>query len=104
MLGRLYRRAPILGRAVPLDGFEEARRTIQAAVAKSEAATRRAIQLDPKIASGYGALANIEYTRRNWAMAEDVFRQALVLDANDPDTLSGYSSLLQVAGRVKEAE
>src|SRR6185503_2124376 len=103
MLGRVYRRAPVFGRPIPPDGFDEARTLIRASMEKSEAAARRAIQLDPKIASGYAALANIQYARRNWAASEDLFRQALALDPNDPDTLSGYSSMLQVAGRIKEA-
>ena len=47
--------------------------------------------------------AYIQAARGNWAAAEDLFRQALALDPNDPDALHLYSQMLATVGRLKEA-
>jgi TolB-like protein len=82
---------------------EDARSLVETALAKAEMAARRAIQLDPKNAGGYGALATLQLDNGKWMEAEDLFKQALALDANEPDVLSSYVSLLTSIGRLKEA-
>ncbi len=70
---------------------------------RAEAAARRAIELDPNLADGYRALANIERARLNWLLSEDLSSKALALDPNHEGTLFGYSNLLAGVGRLKEA-
>lgn len=70
----------------------------------AEAAAHRAIELDPRNPGGYIALAYTQAPRRKWAEAEDLFKQALALDPNDPDALHEYSVLvLMHVGRLREA-
>jgi TolB-like protein len=82
---------------------EVARRNMQTAMEKAERAAREAIRLDPSYAGGYLRLAAIERARGNWASADDLRRQALMLDPNDPEILDGYAIGLAVAGRIKDA-
>ena len=73
-----YNSAP---RTAPVD---EARRFIQSNLDKAETSARKAIQLDPKHAGGYAALAYIQTTRGKWTEADDLFHQALALDPKIP--------------------
>jgi adenylate cyclase len=69
-----------------------------------EAAAREAIQLDSRSATGYAALATIQFFQRgNFAAAEDLTRQALALDPNEPEVLDLFARNLHRAGRIKEA-
>ena len=78
---------------------EEARRIIQAANEKTEAAARKAIELDPRSALAYSALAGLA----KWTEAEDLYRQALALDPSDPDIPYSYSVFFRAIGRAKES-
>jgi TolB-like protein/Tfp pilus assembly protein PilF len=82
---------------------EEARETLRSARDKADKAAREAVRLDPQYAGGHAALGRIELTRAKWAESEELFRRALVLDANDPETLHPYSSALATEGRLKES-
>ena len=82
---------------------EESRRIVQAAGSKAEMAAREAIRLDPRLADGYGALAGLQRSRGNWSEAHDLYKQAMALDANEPDNLSTYATLLANVGRLKES-
>ena len=70
---------------------------------KAEAAARRAIQFDPAYAGGYSELAAAQTGRGKWAEAEDLYKQALAIDPNDPELLTTYSQTLLAVGRLKEA-
>ena len=82
---------------------EEARRILDTARPKADRAAREALRLDPQHAGGYAALARIELTRAKWGESEELFKRALALDANDPETLHPYSSALATEGRLKES-
>ena len=83
--------------------IDEAREVLRSARDKADKAAHEAIRLDPQHAGGYAALARIELTRAKWAESEELFKRALGLDANDPETLHPYSSALATEGRLKES-
>lgn len=83
--------------------IEEARRDMQSSLDSGAIAAKRAIQADSKNAVAYGALASLQYIQGKWADAEDLFRQTLTLDANDPEILQTYGNMLTVVGRLKDA-
>jgi tetratricopeptide (TPR) repeat protein len=80
-----------------------AREFVQTTLDKAEVAARRAIGLDPRYDGGYAALAYVEATRGHWKEAEDLFAQALAIDANNPEALYRYAQTLSLVGRVGEA-
>jgi hypothetical protein len=94
---------PIFGAEARIRNVDEARRIVQIAISKAEAAAREAIRLDPRNADGYGALAGVQRSRGNWSAADDLYKQAMALDANEPDNLNGYGSILANVGRLKES-
>lgn len=69
---------------------------------KAEGAARKAIALDPGYGGGYAELAAVLSREGKWAQADDLFKQALALDPNDPELLENYSQGLWYAGRLKE--
>ena len=82
---------------------EALRRGVAVALPKGEAAARRAIELDPKLAAGYMALGRIEVARAHWSAAEKLYMKSLELDPYDTDGLTLYSNVLAGVGRLKEA-
>jgi adenylate cyclase len=70
---------------------------------KSEAAARRAIKLDPKLADGYSALGSLMHFQGKLAAADDLFSKALTLDRYNPDTLGLRMNLLADVGDLGEA-
>jgi TolB-like protein len=103
-LSHAYRRSPSFdGPAFRSGPVEEARRLTQTFQTKAEMAARRAIQLDPRNADGYAALAGLQAQFGKWPEAEDLFKQALALDANQPDVLGGYGLMMATVGRLKES-
>jgi TolB-like protein/DNA-binding SARP family transcriptional activator len=81
---------------------DELRRLVELYDAKSEAAARRAVQLDPKLADGYFALGLLQLAQRNVPEAENLYAKALSLDPTNPDILAGYSNLLLEVGRIED--
>jgi TolB-like protein/DNA-binding SARP family transcriptional activator/Tfp pilus assembly protein PilF len=71
--------------------------------AKKETAAREAIGLDSRSAAGYAALAQAQNFRGNFVTGEDLYRQAIAQDPNDPEVLDAFSLWLVFAGRIKEA-
>jgi len=69
---------------------------------KSDMATREALRLDPRNAT-YSAMVGIQAAQGNRAVSEDLRKQALAQDPNDPDNLDNFSNQLALAGRLKEA-
>ena len=90
-------------RAYRSGSLEEARLAVQSTQDKGEKAAREAIRLDSKNATAYYVLASIQRARGNWLAAEDLYRQALPLDANDADSINSYGNMLANVGRLKEA-
>jgi adenylate cyclase len=86
------------------DSIDESRRAFQSHDNdyQFELAARKAIQLDSRQASAYASLATVQYWRGKWAVAEDLYKQGLALDPNNPDILYGFSVLLRNVGRYKE--
>jgi adenylate cyclase len=92
------------GPAVPEGApIETARRGVQTFQDKAEKAAQKAIQLDPRHPAGYAAMAAIRWHGGQWAAAEDLVKQGLALDPNDPDVLGNYWNILLKTGRPKEA-
>ena len=103
LLANAYLRSP--GDNVESYGIsiEEARRIVLLSQAKAESAARRAIQTDARYAGGYAALGRVQDSRGKWVEAEDLYRQALVLDPNAPEVLQNYSSMLFNVGRFEDS-
>ena len=70
---------------------------------KAEKAAREAIRLDSRNAMAYAVLAGIQVRLGNFAAVEDLHKQALALDPDDPDVLDMISLRLAACGHVKEA-
>lgn len=70
---------------------------------KAEAAARRAILLDPKLADGYLALGLLMHLRGKLAMADDLFAKASLLDRYSPDALGLRMNLLADVGELRKA-
>jgi adenylate cyclase len=102
-LARVYILLPNYSPVLRMAPVEEAKRFVQSNSDKAEMAAREAVRLDSKYAGGYSALADIGSLRGKWGEAEDLYRQALSLDANDPDALSRYGMMLNNVGRLKES-
>ncbi len=78
---------------------------LEQTVPNAEAAARRAIEADPKLADGYTALGMSEFYRnrsRNEAALE-LFQKALDLNPNDADTLMVYAQGLSISGELGPA-
>lgn len=71
---------------------------------RAEAAARRAIALDPRLASGHAILATVQfYLRRDLDQAERSYRRALALEPRAPFTVVEFCDLLVASGRRPEA-
>src|SRR5262249_51163593 len=82
---------------------EDLRRVVDTSLPRAEVAAQRSIQLDPGLADGYVGLARALDARGKLILAEEYYLKALALDANNPDALSLFSSMLGAVGRLKES-
>ena len=103
LLAQAYALTPTYHPAVRSGTTDEARPVVDASLPKAEVAAQRAIQLDANSASGYLSLGLARAVRGKFAIAEQLYSKALVLDPNNPDALHLYGYLLAEVGRVKEA-
>ena len=83
--------------------IESVRPIVQASQNKIEQAARKALQADSRQAGAYASLASMQFNRAKWAEAEDLFKQALALDPNDPNIVYGFTGFLRTVGRNREA-
>jgi TolB-like protein len=83
--------------------LEETRRLLQSGQNKAEMAAREAIRLDPRHPLGYSALARSRLYLGKWVETDDLSRQALALDPNEPEVLDFYSNLLLGVGRLQDS-
>ena len=103
LLAEAYSYLPNYSPAIRSGSFEEAGLVVQSALGEGEKAAREAIRLDPRRPGGYVVLGRIEGRRGKWAGAEDLLKQAVALDPNEPEALDYYASHLAGSGRLKEA-
>ena len=103
LLAAVYAVLPDSTPAYRSGSIAEARLVVESAYDKGEKAAREAIRLDSKNTNAFFVLASIQRARGNWAVSEDLYRQTLSLDANDPDTINSYANMLANVGRLKEA-
>jgi serine/threonine protein kinase/Flp pilus assembly protein TadD len=72
---------------------------------KAEAATRKALELDPTLVEARHGLAGIQWQyHRDWAAADREFRSAVQLNPNYAEAHNHYASFLAAKGRFDEAE
>ena len=69
---------------------------------KARAAVRRALELDPELASAHAALARIEQTDWHWAEAEAEYKRALALNPSLAGAHGGLGWLLSAVGRQRK--
>jgi TolB-like protein/Tfp pilus assembly protein PilF len=103
LLAQAYGLMPAFHPALARGDTEEARRVVDGSIQKSQAAARRAIQLDAKLADGYVSLSFTQSGQGQSLLAEEGFLKALALDPNNPDALHHYSQTLAKVGYVREA-
>jgi eukaryotic-like serine/threonine-protein kinase len=66
---------------------------------KSEAAARKALELDDSLADAHAALGNFNRASLDWAGAEREFQRAIVLNPNLAAAHDSYSAFLSFMGR-----
>ena len=69
----------------------------------SEQAARRAVSLNPRLATARHVLGNALRWRYQWVVAEDEFLEALRLDPESVEIIEDYGEFLQGVGKVGEA-
>lgn len=74
-------------------------RPLQAA---AESAARRALELDPNIASAHVALGSVYRNRHEWDRSEAAYLRALQLDPDNAEAHQQYSDMLTTVGRIEE--
>jgi TolB-like protein/DNA-binding SARP family transcriptional activator len=104
LLAQVYVVAPNFSPEVSSGSLEEARRFVQSTQDKAEMAARAAIRLDPRNAIAHAVLARVQALhRREWAASDDLNKQAVALDPNEPDVLLNYAVAIAQEGRLKDA-
>jgi tetratricopeptide (TPR) repeat protein len=69
----------------------------------AETAAKQAITLASNYAGGYSALSAVYARRGKWGEAMDAAKQGLARDADDPELLHNYGTLLRQLGYLKES-
>jgi serine/threonine-protein kinase len=69
---------------------------------KAVVIARKALELDPHLASAHSALASAYQQEWRWADAETEYRRALAIDPNDATALVGIAGMLVWRGRTEE--
>jgi TolB-like protein/Flp pilus assembly protein TadD len=70
---------------------------------KAMKAARKAVELDPNLATAHAVLANMLQQEWQWAEADKEYKHALELSPNDGGTNADYASWLSDQGRGDEA-
>ncbi len=103
LLGTAYHFRLLVDTAVMSGDIERARPTVQTNLSKGEVAAKRAIELDPKRADGYLALAEMRNDASDRLAGTELLQKALQLDPDFPEALQAYSVQLADLGFVKQA-
>ena len=94
----------LLGEPTVLSGsIEKARDVINQHMSKARTSAERAVQLDPKGADGYVAIAEIKAAAGDYVGGVQALDHVLALDPDDPEALQAYSIRLAHAGFTKQA-
>jgi len=72
-------------------------------LAKSAAAARRALALDPMLAEGHVAMARLNIDAWNWNAAEEELKTAVRLNGNDAGARQFYAKFLATRGHFADA-
>lgn len=83
--------------------IDEAKGVVADKIRKSEAAAQRAIDLDPKSADGYFALASNMSRTGKFREAIELAEKGMSLDPANPDVLNTYSGTLADVGYLNKA-
>lgn len=70
---------------------------------KAEAAARKALELDERLAEAHGALALLKLSAWDWAAAEQEYRRAIELNPNLANAHAGHAFYLSLVGRYEQA-
>ena len=103
LLAEAYFLTPNYSPAAFSGAVDDLRRIADTALPRAEVAAWRAIQLDPNLPDGYSFLAGVQHAHGKPLLADDLYKQALALDAGNSDTLHFYGLLLAETGREKDA-
>jgi TolB-like protein len=98
-----YALTPLFERSLRTSQPDEERKVVLRTIPRADELAKRAAARDPKAAEGFVGLGYANLVQMKMLAAEDAFKQALLLDANQADGLHGYSQLLAALGRVKES-
>ena len=93
---------------IPLRGLvgksaEQVRGIVADVIPKAEAAAKRAIEIDPKLADGYFGLGFIQHVRAKQLDAMASFEKAMALDPTNPDGLHIFSDTIADLGYVEKS-
>jgi len=75
----------------------------QEAMAKAEAATLKALEIDPQLAEAHASLGHLRMHEWDWSASEKEFRRAIELNPNYSIVHYWYAGLLAQLGRHPEA-
>ncbi len=75
----------------------------QEAIANAEAATLKALDIDPKLAEAHASMGHLRMHEWNWSDSEKEFKRAVGLNPNYAITHYWYAALLSQMGRRPEA-
>jgi TolB-like protein/DNA-binding winged helix-turn-helix (wHTH) protein/Tfp pilus assembly protein PilF len=71
---------------------------------KAEAAARKALELDERLAEAHDALASLKLNAWDWAAAEQAYQRAIELNPNLANAHLGYAFYLSLVGRHEQAD
>lgn len=84
------------------DAYQSQERTPEI-LRQARSAAKRALELDPKLAEGYAALAGVEESDWNWSAAEGLYRKSIALNPTLAAACGCYGLELLILGRNEEA-
>jgi Tfp pilus assembly protein PilF len=77
--------------------------SLDAALARADAAAQRALSLDRNIAAAYVAIGIANTFHCRWPEADEAFRHALLLAPGDAEAINQYAQFLSSAGELEPA-
>ncbi|MEE8371532.1 MAG: tetratricopeptide repeat protein [Sphingomonadales bacterium] len=76
---------------------------LSAALARAEVAAKKALKLDPNLASAHSAMGDILRDRKNWLGAEKSYLRALEINPDEVEANSQYGQMLVRTYRPRDA-
>jgi TolB-like protein len=90
--------SPIVRAAIQSRPVLEVGQLLQSIREQADLAARRAIELDPRLALGHATRATVQFWRGQWTAAAALYRHALEIDPDDPDTAIEQAIMLASLG------